>query len=262
MYSWIENLVEYVSNLRIESGAYLIGGALVLVGIALEPYSFRWLPDSLYASGGVALGVGFLIWVCPRVLNLWKIQAFRRLLLFLHLGVLIASAAVATSVMSEATGLHGRDFPIAVGAISLLIYPVVWIWIATFCIGLFAIIMQILMFVRMIAAQLVSALPFDWLSAYRRPAISGVSKPLGHMLGALSVVLGVGLLASALEPSVPKIQKFGLLVAYLGDYQNVEIFPGIKPGARIVMHGEGVYSEAVNHGWGRVSLSVHRLSED
>lgn len=262
MRSRIANLIGVFIRLRLESRLYLLGALLVGSGIALHAYAGQLSGDFAWAFGCFLLGVGFIVWVYPRIRSLWRNIFFRRLLLYLHVGVLIAAAAVATSVMSSATGLHGRDFPIAVSVISLIIYPVVWLWIATLCVGVFAIIMQALIFSRFMIAHIMNVLPLDRFVDRSKIAPFGIAKPLGHVMGALSLLIGIAVVAEALEANVPRIQNFGLLVAYLGDYQQVQRMPGISPGSHVVMHGEGVYSVAVLGDWGKVSVNVYRLPQD
>ncbi|MDQ1090789.1 hypothetical protein QE400_000202 [Xanthomonas sacchari] len=200
--------------------------------------------DQVMILAMAAASLGFLVWIVPCLLNAWSKSLIRNLMWLVHLGVLLVSAALGRGLLTQATGLPGQDFPLAIGVLSIIMYPLAWMFIAISALSVLTLIFELLLLVPLAIHALLS--PFTILLGRE---IYGYKEErsfrrLGQFIGAASLVAALGAIGGSLPRALPVFERAALWVAYIGDYQVISSYPGIKEGEKVILHDNGVYSVA------------------
>ena len=216
--------------------------------------------------GNVALFVsaasfttGFLMWVVPKMRELWKYPVRRVALVALHATILFVAVPISRHFTALALGLPPQDFDITVAFVALELYPA--LWVLTLSLG--AMILSVgLLLVSAVMALLSS---FHWIALGRAGHWEQCSHRLGfraclHAMGATLIAVGAAMLwgwhADLLLSHPDLIRR----VAYLTDYQPAANYPGVNASARLRLHENGVVSYAVPNGW-NIDIVVGQIKQ-
>ncbi|MCC5074672.1 hypothetical protein [Xanthomonas campestris] len=245
---------EYAQS-NLEVRLYLLAIYFMLAGMSAHLLGQKVWVEETMMLGIVSAALGFLSWTMPWISEAWKKPVMRNSAWLVHLGVLLISAAIGRGLMTKFTGLPGQDFPLAVGFLSLLMYPVVWMLIAVIIIGATSLVLEVWILLQ--AGMVALLQPFKLIFTKKMHVRDEANETLwlGRFLGSLSLFLALSTLASISSVILPKVEVASLWLAYLGDYQMIDKYPGIDIGSKVVLHENGVYSIATADG-GRVIISV------
>lgn len=233
-----------------EENTYATGfyAALILIILHyLEMVDFNFLTSAGYVIGSVFL-IPFIRWVIFEIRRLWGTPIGQLFLIFFNATTLLLSTIQSREIVSSAIRLPAQDFDIAVYAVTLIYYPPLF-----FCsFSIFLVFLTI-------------------LSATTSMCFSGIKILVGITSGDDTVVAGraVGavFLAALLSGAYSYLNKdiaelllkhIALNVAYYGDYQIADKYPGIPKGTRIRLHENGVISIATK-GESGVSIEVMQI---
>ncbi|WP_434030646.1 hypothetical protein [[Pseudomonas] boreopolis] len=239
-----------------ETRLYLLGAGLLLIALICPMLEESWAGPFALAGGYTAMSAGLLIWLTPKLRNAWEYPFTKRLLLLGHLGVLVIAAAIARNVMTSATGLPGQDYTIATSALSLLLYPLAWLWVVTVAVGVALLTWEIAIFGLLLLHVLLRQLaPLIGERFFKRIG-AGLPKHVARLLGGIGLMFGFALVEDGVKNLRPSAESLGRWIAYYGDYQPTSQFPGVQPGTRVLMHANGVYSIASVQPGPRIAIEV------
>lgn len=238
-------------QLYFQATYYMLAAMLGFFG----PWDLQWVMQAALLAGSLA-GAGFLVWCLPPLLLTWQRPTVRRLMWLVHLGVLVVATGLARWLMTDATGLPGQDFTLAVSALSLAMYPLAWICITMLAMGLAAIVLQVVLFLPLIGHMLYSSVRQSLNRSPPSTAELMTTRRAGRFIGAVALLFVVAEIGTAVVALQPTARWIGLHVAYFGDYQEARSYPGIVAGNRVLMHENGVYSTAKRGTDGSLNITV------
>ena len=236
-------------------GAGLLLAVFCLMAMALKMDSA--LISGLLAVACICTAIGVVIRLTSLVKRAWQCQALRRAALLFHLAVLFLVAIIARNVMTAATGLPGQDFTLASSALTLPLYPFVWLWLVAILAGVTTIGLQICLIIMFFMRPVSSNRSQETDGKDTGSSGSGHWIGLARFVGTLTIF---GSLMAAFEYASsfnPELKGVARVVAYYADYQAASRYPGIPVNERVLMHANGVYSTARRLPGGGVSIDVH-----
>lgn len=223
-------ILQRLRNIPLVYQAYFVGvfffviymiTLFVFPSFVLGRYSFILISAFFFV-------IGFFMWCWPAVKKIWLHPVGSTFIVVLHLFALLLSAILARNVVAAALGLPPQDFDVSVSFMALLLYVPAWSVVVSVPIGFFALILYLIAL----------------LSGVSNGADKNVAKFFGHTVGAC-IVFSCSL---SFFDLVIKNEKFlhplVRRIAFYGDFQQTDAYPGIGHGERIRLHENGVISLA------------------
>ncbi|HHA2518627.1 TPA: hypothetical protein ACOENQ_003732 [Stenotrophomonas maltophilia] len=250
--------VDRLRALNLEKKFYLLGASLLAVWIfevvrTGNQYSFQ----AALVLGYTLMALGLMTWLIPILQGAWRYGYVRRLMLMLHLGVILVAAMIARNIMTSATGLPGQDFVMATGALALPLYIFVWLTLAMLLVGLATVVWQITLGLVALGVPLLAML-IPSVGRRVKSRLEGKKNiALARLLGVVGLFGGLLVSSQQLRDFQPELERVGLWIAYYGDYQAADKYPGLPADDRTLMHANGVYSVARRQPGGVISIEVH-----
>ncbi|KUJ02913.1 hypothetical protein ACSMEB_02475 [Stenotrophomonas maltophilia] len=250
--------VDRLRALNLEKKFYLLGASLLAVWIfevvrTGNQYSFQ----AALVLGYTLMSLGLMTWLIPILQGAWRYGYVRRLMLMLHLGVILVAAMIARNIMTSATGLPGQDFVMATGALALPLYIFVWLTLAMLLVGLATVVWQITLGLVALGVPLLAML-IPSVGRRVKSRLEGKKNiALARLLGVVGLFGGLLVSSQQLRDFQPELERVGLWIAYYGDYQAADKYPGLPADDRTLMHANGVYSVARRQPGGVISIEVH-----
>jgi len=250
--------VDRLRALNMEKKFYLLGASLLAVWIfevvrTGNQYSFQ----AALVLGYTLMALGLMTWLIPVLQGAWRYGYVRRLMLMLHLGVILVAAMIARNIMTSATGLPGQDFVMATGALALPLYIFVWLTLAMLLVGLATVVWQITLGLVALGVPLLAML-IPSVGRRVKSRLEGKKNiALARLLGVVGLFGGLLVSSQQLRDFQPELERVGLWIAYYGDYQAADKYPGLPADDRTLMHANGVYSVARRQPGGVISIEVH-----
>lgn len=250
--------VDRLRALNLEKKFYLLGASLLAVWIfevvrTGNQYSFQ----AALVLGYTLMALGLMTWLIPVLQGAWRYGYVRRLMLMLHLGVILVAAMIARNIMTSATGLPGQDFVMATGALALPLYIFVWLTLAMLLVGLATVVWQITLGLVALGVPLLAML-IPSVGRRVKSRLEGKKNiALARLLGVVGLFGGLLVSSQQLRDFQPELERVGLWIAYYGDYQAADKYPGLPADDRTLMHANGVYSVARRQPGGVISIEVH-----
>ncbi|HEL4858963.1 TPA: hypothetical protein UL920_002919 [Stenotrophomonas maltophilia] len=250
--------VDRLRALNLEKKFYLLGASLLAVWIFEvvrigNQYSFQ----AALVLGYTLMALGLMTWLIPILQGAWRYGYVRRLMLMLHLGVILVAAMIARNIMTSATGLPGQDFVMATGALALPLYIFVWLTLAMLLVGLATVVWQITLGLVALGVPLLAMLIPSVGRRVKRRLEGKKNIALARLLGVVGLFGGLLVSSQQLRDFQPELERVGLWIAYYGDYQAADKYPGLPADDRTLMHANGVYSVARRQPGGVISIEVH-----
>ncbi|HFF3783854.1 TPA: hypothetical protein ACGCF2_002375 [Stenotrophomonas maltophilia] len=250
--------VDRLRALNMEKKFYLLGASLLAVWIfevvrTGNQYSFQ----AALVLGYTLMALGLMTWLIPVLQGAWRYGYVRRLMLMLHLGVILVAAMIARNIMTSATGLPGQDFVMATGALALPLYIFVWLTLAMLLVGLATVVWQITLGLVALGVPLLAML-IPSVGRRVKSRLEGKKNiALARLLGVVGLFGGLLVSSQQLRDFQPELERVGLWIAYYGDYQAADKYPGLPADDRTLMHANDVYSVARRQPGGVISIEVH-----
>lgn len=250
--------VDRLRALNLEKKFYLLGASLLAVWIfevvrTGNQYSFQ----AALVLGYTLMALGLMTWLIPVLQGAWRYGYVRRLMLMLHLGVILVAAMIARNIMTSATGLPGQDFVMATGALALPLYIFVWLTLAMLLVGLATVVWQITLGLVALGVPLLAMLIPSVGRRVKNRLEGKKNIALARLLGVVGLFGGLLVSSQQLRDFQPELERVGLWIAYYGDYQAADKYPGLPADDRTLMHANGVYSVARRQPGGVISIEVH-----
>ncbi len=250
--------VDRLRALNLEKKFYLLGASLLAVWIfevvrTGNQYSFQ----AALVLGYTLMALGLMTWLIPILQGAWRYGYVRRLMLMLHLGVILVAAMIARNIMTSATGLPGQDFVMATGALALPLYIFVWLTLAMLLVGLATLVWQITLGLVALGVPLLAMLIPSVGRRVKNRLEGKKNIALARLLGVVGLFGGLLVSSQQLRDFQPELERVGLWIAYYGDYQAADKYPGLPADDRTLMHANGVYSVARRQPGGVISIEVH-----
>lgn len=250
--------VDRLRALNLEKKFYLLGASLLAVWIfevvrTGNQYSFQ----AALVLGYTLMSLGLMTWLIPILQGAWRYGYVRRLMLMLHLGVILVAAMIARNIMTSATGLPGQDFVMATGALALPLYIFVWLTLAMLLVGLATVVWQITLGLVALGVPLLAMLIPSVGRRVKNRLEGKKNIALARLLGVVGLFGGLLVSSQQLRDFQPELERVGLWIAYYGDYQAADKYPGLPADDRTLMHANGVYSVARRQPGGVISIEVH-----
>ncbi|HDS1096706.1 TPA: hypothetical protein ACOEOS_002144 [Stenotrophomonas maltophilia] len=250
--------VDRLRALNLEKKFYLLGASLLAVWIfevvrTGNQYSFQ----AALVLGYTLMALGLMTWLIPVLQGAWRYGYVRRPMLMLHLGVILVAAMIARNIMTSATGLPGQDFVMATGALALPLYIFVWLTLAMLLVGLATVVWQITLGLVALGVPLLAMLIPSVGRRVKNRLEGKKNIALARLLGVVGLFGGLLVSSQQLRDFQPELERVGLWIAYYGDYQAADKYPGLPADDRTLMHANGVYSVARRQPGGVISIEVH-----
>lgn len=250
--------VDRLRALNLEKKFYLLGASLLAVWIfevvrTGNQYSFQ----AALVLGYTLMALGLMTWLIPVLQGAWRYGYVRRLMLMLHLEVILVAAMIARNIMTSATGLPGQDFVMATGALALPLYIFVWLTLAMLLVGLATVVWQITLGLVALGVPLLAMLIPSVGRRVKNRLEGKKNIALARLLGVVGLFGGLLVSSQQLRDFQPELERVGLWIAYYGDYQAADKYPGLPADDRTLMHANGVYSVARRQPGGVISIEVH-----
>jgi len=250
--------VDRIRALDLEKKFYLLGVSLLAVWIfevvrTGNQYSYQ----AALVLGYTLMALGLMTWLIPVFQGAWRYGYVRRLILILHLGVILGAAMIARNIMTSATGLPGQDFVMATGALALPLYIFVWLTLAMLLVGLATIVWQITLGLVALGVPILAMLSPSVGRRVKNRLEGKKNIALARLLGVVGLFCGLLVSSQQLRNFQPELERAGLWIAYYGDYQAADKYPGLPADDRTLMHANGVYSVARRQPGGGISIEVH-----
>lgn len=234
---------------RTDSRLYVIGAVLLFGGFfGSTAMGSRWGMAALFA-GYAFMTAGLVVCLAEKLRDAWKNPIVRQLVFLAHVAVLVITAMVARNLMTSATGLPGQDFTLGTSALSLLLYPISWLWLVMMLASAGVVIWQLFLLLTLVLHSILGALPFSLAGKCARRLGNGMHRNVAHFLGGIGLLVGLLLIQEHLKVYRPVVEGFARWAAFYGDYQALTRYPGTPAGtpagARVLLHANGVYSTAI-----------------
>lgn len=257
----MEILARTVDRLRaldLEKEFYLLGVSLLAVWIfEVVRTGNQYSCQAALVLGYTLMALGLMTWLIPIFQGAWRYGYVRRLMLMLHLGVILGAAMIARNIMTSATGLPGQDFVMATGALALPLYIFVWLTLAMLLVGLATVVWQITLGLVALGVPLLAMLIPSVGRRVKNRLEGKKNIALARLLGVVGLFGGLLVSSQQLRDFQPELEWVGLWIAYYGDYQAADKYPGLPADDRTLMHANGVYSVARRQPGGAISIEVH-----
>jgi hypothetical protein len=265
---------------------YLLALVIIILGFAfsliqdeliIEDKPTNFFRVTILLAYSVA-GIGFGVWLWPRLQRIWGWPHGKLALTLLHGGLLLPAIILARILVAEALGLPPQDFDVTVTVCTLLFYLPLWLIV-------FAILVLLFAFIHYLSAS--SAL-IDVSSDYivfpiyerihrilklpprgfrprffleQKRGIFFIFRGFMHLVGALGISLGIALFWLWYPTATRSITPMVRVLAYFADFQQVFRYPGIDVNRRLRLHENGVVSYAEKCG-SDICISVEKLQEE
>jgi hypothetical protein len=244
---------------RIMTLLIYLGYGLVIAGLAFiliggNPFDF--VAQSMLLLGVLVLGIHFVKWIWPWLRKIWHFTVGKLILTWLHAVVLWLAAVYARKLVAEALGLPPQDFDMTVAACTLIFYIPVWLVLFSLLAGIICVILIVFSFLVSIPSSLVlvSMLFPEFIAKQQRRAFRSFT----NALGARGAVGAIALVEGQLPAFTKRIEPVIRGIAYVADFQEVSVYPGVDTNRKLRLHENGVVSYAEEHGWD-ISISVEKV---
>ncbi|KAA0693262.1 hypothetical protein DT594_15425 [Halopseudomonas laoshanensis] len=207
--------------------AGLIFIAILALGVFVFPAS-KGTHQGLLFLASLAFAIGFSIWSWPKVKEVWRHPIGRALIIIPHLFVLLLAVTIAKNVVASALGLPPQDFDVSVNFIALLFYIPAWSIVVSILVGIFAFLLYVIAL---------------FVGVFRHP-FKETAKLFGHAAGALAICIYSSSVFDFANNNEKSLHPLVRWVAFFGDFQSADAYPGIGAAERIRLHENGVISVA------------------
>lgn len=202
--------------------------ALLIFGISVLLSGQKAIQQTFLLLSSFGFAAGFLLWSWPFIVKTWEHLVGRTLIIIVHLFVLILAAAFARNVVAAALKLPPQNFEIALSFTTLLFYIPAWSVVVSVAVGIIAIFHEL----------------FAFLGAFAKSPTSHIAKHLAQMAGAFAVCYFSAMLPQFVFDNEKTLHPAIKWVAFFGDYQVMDLYPGNSPNERVRLHDNGVVSSA------------------
>ena len=226
----MHNFLQWLRNIKPAYQVHLAGLFFIAIFmLSVFVFSdFKVAHQVFLFLASLAFAIGFSIWCWPTARKVWRHPIGKALTVILHLFVLLFAAILARNVVASALGLPPQDFDVSVSFIALLFYIPAWSIVVSIIV---AVVAFFLSFIGLL------------IGMFNRP-FKETAKLFGHAAGALAICIYSSSVFDFASDNQNFLYPLVRWVAFLGDFQNAEAYPGVSATERIRFHENGVISIA------------------
>ena len=219
----------------LEAKFYFFGIFAIALSMILTPKFQSSIIASIMTFTGILLFCsGILIWCYSLFKRKWIINLAKVFLVLLNIPTYLLSEILSRFLIAQTLNLPVKDFELTLKVLTSFFYIPVAIFLSCVILITLAFVVIIL---GMTVETITSSLPkfkykFRWVYLCRA-------------VGVALIAYGTNLISgNSLIQNAPLIVNAIKNVAFYGDYQEMQNYPTLKEGERVILHANGVISYA------------------
>lgn len=241
----MKSLISRIQELELSYQVQLLGTCVLAVWFALYwmPEANENIKDFLLLSAFTCFGIGFVLWCWPLVIKTWGNFFGKAVITVAHLFILLVATVFARNLVALAIELPPQDFDLTISFWVLIFYIPAWAFATSIALGVIAIVFQTVGILR----------------NFFGGANQELLKMFLLMAGALYLSFSIGTVLSFALENKHVFYPMVRWIAYVSDFQQAPLYPGIKPNERIRLHENGVISVAHKQDDGSIVIEIRRF---